>query len=85
MPCVKNPCFAGRSAFVMISAKLSVESPGVKVSAGVELHIDVLVPAFPVSGCLDVFLMRHWRQCGRGEEIRVFRRCPCEGPGVYSG
>jgi len=29
-------------------------SSGVKVPAVVELHIDVLVPAFPVSSCLDV-------------------------------
>jgi len=27
---------------------------GMKVPAVVELHIDVLVPAFPVSSCLDV-------------------------------
>jgi len=29
-------------------------SSGVKVPAVVELHVDVLVPAFPLSGCLDV-------------------------------
>ena len=29
-------------------------SSSVKVSAMVELHVDVLVPAFPVSSCLDV-------------------------------
>jgi len=28
-------------------------SSGVKVPAVVELHIDVLVPAFPISSCLD--------------------------------